>query len=132
MPNDSPFNRSVRGARGRGPLEATASPAPCRTYARRLISPHGSPTDSRDRDRWIASEAAPLILDEVGLRTYLIAVELLDGEWIVRVDHPKDGAWREDVVRATHDARLATLDDRRRRAERARAWRPDLTQRDAA
>lgn len=86
----------------------------------------------RARDRSLASEAARLVLDEVGLRTYLVAVELLDGEWIVSVEHPKDGAWQEVIVSAAPEELLASHDDPRRRAALASAWRPELLQREAA
>ncbi len=89
-------------------------------------------SSSPERERSLASEATRLVLDRVGLRTYLFGVERADGGWIVDVEHPVGGAWQRVVLEAPHEALIATLDDPRRREAMARLWRPRLEQRSAA
>lgn len=84
------------------------------------------------RDPFLASEATRLVLDRVGLRTYLFGVQLGQRECVVELDHPKDGRWRRVVLRASRHELIASLDDPSRRDAIARAWSADLARANAA
>lgn len=83
------------------------------------------------RDRALAWEATRLLLDEVGLATYLFAIELAGDDCTAEVEYPQAGAWRPVTLRVRRAELLATLDDARRRVELAESWRNRLA-RDAA
>ncbi|HEY8426903.1 MAG TPA: hypothetical protein VIL20_00950 [Sandaracinaceae bacterium] len=84
------------------------------------------------RDRCLASEATRLVLDRIGLRTYLFGVRLDARECVVELEHPKEGRWRYAVLRASSRELIASLDDPSRRDAIARAWSADLARANAA
>jgi hypothetical protein len=79
-----------------------------------------------------AHDAARLILDRAGLRTYLFEVEPRVGAWAIHVEHPRDGAWHEQTLWADRAELMGALDDRPRREALAARWRRELFERDAA
>lgn len=70
-----------------------------------------------------ASDAARLILDEAGLPTYLMHVELEGTRARLVVDRPVQGAWRRMVIELDVGALVSSLDDAGRRRELARRVR---------
>jgi hypothetical protein len=74
-----------------------------------------------DDDRACVWDAARLLLDAAGLRTYLFRVEVGADEVTIDVEHPRGGAWQQASLCAPRELLLASLDDPRRRADLVRS-----------